>query len=277
MDASETDLDVADTTKFDVGDIVEFQDDGEQCLVTALADSDTLTVIRGVNGTTAATHSSGVLVAKSPVWSYLQITDAIDESIRDLWPHIYKKVTYSVTPVAGQKWYELDDGGNTNVALGLSSVVQTYGSTGQEKIFYYGDRRGGAYPVLMRKNVPTAEWASGTALYLPYLRHSTNTVTVNAITKLTAAYSAPNYTELTDGVEVDCVMYYALSKMVRWTDIPRATQEDIGMSDESVRPMVRSALAGTFEEQAYMARRRWEEELKATLPIRRDLAGDGGI
>src|SRR3990172_21840 len=82
MDASETDLDVAATSKFDVGDIVEFQDDGEQCLVTALADTDTLTVIRGFNGTTATTHSSGVLTAKNPVFAYKQIEDAIAEVLR---------------------------------------------------------------------------------------------------------------------------------------------------------------------------------------------------
>lgn len=276
MDASETGLDVASTTKFDVGDIVEFQDDGEQCLVTALASSTELTVVRGFNGTTAATHSSGVLTAKNPVFSYLQIEGAIAETLRDLWPHCYKEVNYSITPVIGQKWYELDDAAdNTCTAVELSTVTQIYGATGQERIMYYGARRTGAYPVNLEFNVPSSLSGSTVAVYLPYLRHTTNTINVNAIAKLTATVSNGNYSDLTDGVEVDCVMYLAMSKLVAWTDISRATQEDVSMSDESVRPLVRTQLAAALERQGYEARRRWEEELRIKLPRRFHKAGDG--
>lgn len=276
MDASETGLDVASTTKFDVGDIVEFQDDGEQCLVTALASSTELTVIRGFNGTTAATHSISVLVAKNPVFSYLAIEGAIAEVLRDLWPHVYKEVNYTITPVVGQRWYELDDGGDTATILELSTVTQVYGASGQERVMYYGARRTGAYPANLEFNVPVALAASGVGLYLPYLRHSTNNIFVNGIARLTATVSGGNYSDITEGVEVDCVMYLAMAKLVAWTDISRSTQEDVTMSDESVRPLVRTQLAGTLERQGYEARRRWEEELRIKLPRRFKKAGDGG-
>jgi len=275
MDASETGLDVTTTTKFDVGDIVEFQDDGEQCLVTALASGVELTVIRGFNGTTATTHSINTLTAKNPVFSYLQIEGAIAETLRDLWPNVYKEVNYTLTPVIGQKWYELDDGGDVATILDLSSVTQVYGATGSERIMYYGARRTGAFPANLRFNVPVSLAGSGVALYIPYLRHSTNSIFVNGITRITATVSGGNYSDITEGVEVDAVMYLAMSKLVQWTDISRSTQEDVTMSDESVRPLVRTQLSGALERQGYEARRRWEEELHQTLPRMWPKAGDG--
>jgi len=275
MDASETGLDVTTTTKFDVGDIVEFQDDGEQCLVTALASGVELTVIRGFNGTTATTHSINTLIAKNPVFSFLQIEGAIAETLRDLWPNVYKEVNYTLTPVIGQKWYELDDGGDVATILDLSSVTQLYGETGQQRIMYYGARRTGAFPANLRFNVPVSLAGSGVALYIPYLRHSTNSIFVNGITRITATVSGGNYSDITEGVEVDAVMYLAMSKLVQWTDISRSTQEDVTMSDESVSPLVRTQLAGALERQGYEARRRWEEELHQTLPRMWPKAGDG--
>mgnify|MGYP000154892807 CR=1 FL=1 len=50
---------VADTTKYAIGNIVEFQDDGEQCLVTALASATTLTVIRNFNYSVTSTAGTG--------------------------------------------------------------------------------------------------------------------------------------------------------------------------------------------------------------------------
>lgn len=59
MDASETDFDVTSGTPFAVGNLIRF--DNELGYVSAVA-SDKLTITRGENGSTAATHLTGINV-----------------------------------------------------------------------------------------------------------------------------------------------------------------------------------------------------------------------
>lgn len=61
LDATETGVDVTAGTDFDVLDTIII--DSEQMYITAIA-TNTLTVVRGVNGTTAATHSSGATIQR---------------------------------------------------------------------------------------------------------------------------------------------------------------------------------------------------------------------
>ena len=60
LDTTETGVDVSAGTAFDVGHILKIED--EQMLVTAIS-SNTLTVTRGYNGTTAAIHGSGLAIS----------------------------------------------------------------------------------------------------------------------------------------------------------------------------------------------------------------------
>ncbi len=59
LDATETGVDVVDGTKVEVGNTILVE--SEQMYVTAVA-TNTLTVVRGVNGTTAATHATAKTV-----------------------------------------------------------------------------------------------------------------------------------------------------------------------------------------------------------------------
>jgi hypothetical protein len=273
MDASETDLDVADRAKFDVGDIVEFQDDGERCLVTAGGTgAGALTVIRGFNGTTAATHSSGALMAKNPVFSFTAMEQAISETIHDLWPHVYKSVAYSITPVAGTHWYELDSGTDTALLLDISTVRQVIPKGALNEPFDYGTRHS-AYPATFYYNVPVAVAASAKALYIPRLRDTTNAILVTGLTQITDTVDTGSYSDLTDGIGVQCVTAYAVSKLIGWTGVSRVTQEDVTMSDESVRPGTRESIAAEWERKAYFLRRKWERLLESTYPRRPSRSG----
>lgn len=71
LDASETGVDVASGAAFDVGQTILI--DSEQMEITAIS-SNTLTVRRGVNGTTAATHNSGLSV---DIYTYPVIERAV--------------------------------------------------------------------------------------------------------------------------------------------------------------------------------------------------------
>lgn len=61
LDATETGVDVSDGTQFDVLDTILI--DSEQMYVTSIT-ANTLTVVRGVNGTTAATHTLGASIRR---------------------------------------------------------------------------------------------------------------------------------------------------------------------------------------------------------------------
>jgi hypothetical protein len=276
MDAVETDIDVTATLKFDVGDIVEFQDDGEQCLVTALFSATVLTVIRGYNGTTAATHSTGVLLCKNPVFQFVQIEQAVDAVLRGLWPYVYKEVNYTLTPnTNGNQWYELDDGGDVASIMELSSVRQAITVPGgYDELFEYGTRRT-YFPVTLHFNVPATIAGSGVALRIQVLRNNSESIFVNGLARITAALSSTNYADFSDGLEADCVMYLAAARLIAQTDISRVTQEDITMSDESVRPGSRTSVASYWEMKGMEMRKQWEIVLQRTLPRKWKRAGDG--
>src|SRR5436853_1093603 len=96
---------VADTTLYDKGNVLE-TDDGDLAIVTALASSTNLTVRRSVYGATAAAHTSGDTLTKDPVFRYVQIKEALTRVIDNLWPHIWKIGTYSVTPDSTTQWFD---------------------------------------------------------------------------------------------------------------------------------------------------------------------------
>lgn len=271
-----TTMDVASTTKFDVGDIIEFQDDGERCLVTALTDADTLTVIRNFDGSngsavgTGTAHTAGVLIAKNPIFPFLSIVDTISESIYELWPYVYKKVEASITPVAGTKWYEVDEAAtNSTEILELSSVVQDVDS----KPFWYGTRRT-SYPVRLHFEVPTTVAASGVALEIPFLRSTTNAIKVKGIGRITPTLATANYADFSAGVGANTIKYFTVATMLERTGISRATQDDITMTDESVRPGMRENIADYWRRKAVRERNIWKMELDRTLPRKAKRAGD---
>lgn len=266
MDATEVGLDVADGTKWQVGDIVEFTDDGEKCLTTAIT-SNTLTVVRNFNfsvTTTAGTgtsHSISTAILKNPVFGYAETVDAIEESIQSLWPYTYKKITQTITPVSGEWYYSA-----TATILGISSAVQLTEGT-PTRPFFYGIN-GSMYPIQLIRNMPTAFSGSttGSSFHIPTFNNLVKTVLVNGIGRVTDGVTSGDYDDLTDGLEVDCVTFYTASRLIATTDISRATQEDIKMSEESARVGDRSQIAAYWENQALAVRRQWERELQITLP-----------
>ena len=261
--AGQTTLTVADSTKYAVGSVVEFQDDGDQCLVSAVPTATTLTVVRSHNGTTASTHTNGTAMVLDPVFQYIQIEQSIDAALRGLWPYVYKVETATVTPVSGTRYYNL-----SATILELSSVVQMDTNT-PARPFFYGVQKN-SYPVAVVHGLPTGSFAAGQAVYIPYFKNTTNSVQVNGIARITATVATSNYSDFSDGLEADCVTYYTVSRLISETDVPRLTQEDITMGDETVQPLSRTKLAAYWEGKAIQERNKWKMYLDVTLPrIRR--------
>src|SRR3989304_4378138 len=102
MDTTEVGIDVADGTQYVAGDIVEFQDDGELCLVpTVVATARTVIRNHPFSVTTAAgpgpPHSINADIVKNPTYRYVQITQAVAKVLRSLWPGDYKKDSSQIT------------------------------------------------------------------------------------------------------------------------------------------------------------------------------------
>lgn len=271
MDTTETGLDVADTTIWSVGDVVEFQDDGELCLVTALASATSLTVQRNyllsVTATagTGTSHSSGALIAKSPAVRYSGIVEHISGTLNSLWPYVYREINQTLTPDSTKTYYEMDEGTtNATSMIELSSVTQLYGSS-DSKVFYYGVN-GAAYPAYLVFNLPTGLVASGVGLYLPYFKHPTNSIYVNAIGKIDDTVATSSYSYINAGVQADCVAYLAAARLILSTDAFRTIQEDVTMGDQAITPGARTRLSAYYEAKGLEYRRLWEEELRLTLP-----------
>lgn len=159
--ASDTTLDVTDGADWEEGDIVEFQDDGEQCLVRSVS-GNTLTVLRGWNGTTAAGHTS-ITVFKSPQYTYYNILQSIDSAIDKLWPYAYKVATTTITPDSNTLWYNL----TVSNFIDLVSVQQVYGSVDQA-VGVFG-QKGSGRSVVLGRNLPSSlAVTDGIALQFPY-------------------------------------------------------------------------------------------------------------
>lgn len=260
---------VADSAIFEVGEVLEWQDDGELNLITG-ASGGTLTVIRGYLSSVAspAAHAVGILFAKDPEFQYVQITEAISSVIAGLWPYLYKKDITSLTPGDGvttsRNWYDLPQ-----TTLDLSSVVQVVGTSPNHRLFYYG-ARGETYPVRLRRDTPD-DFPDSTGdtnhnLYIPYLAHATNTIKVVGIAKITDTVATAEYSDVDAGLMEMCITEYVVSRLVGASDITRSTQKDIMMGDQSIGPRVRTTLAAYWANEAKAKRFQMEQELKRTLP-----------
>ena len=99
---------VADTTIYAKNWLVEI--DTELLLITSLASGTTLSVRRGVRGSTAATHASAAGVLINPRWSSRQMLEALNVAIHATWPYLYLPVVdESITIATDTYEYTIPD------------------------------------------------------------------------------------------------------------------------------------------------------------------------
>lgn len=259
--AGQTTLTVADTTLYAVGDVIEFQDDGEQVLVQALFSATVLTIARGHNGTTPSTHLISTQLAKGPLFQYKQIEFAVEASLQSLWPSVYHVASEAITPVAGTKWYA---NATTPAGIDLISAVQMSTSTPSTP-FFYGARKG-AYPIALVHGLPTASFTSGSAYYIPHFRNTTNTVLIRSAAIIDDTVSGSNYSYLSDGLLVEAVVLLAAADLLQFLDIPRSSDQDTTMADATVSPGARSSVAEGIRRRGMEKKRQYALELARRAP-----------
>lgn len=102
-DTTGTTVTVADTTIYAPRWFIEI--DYETMVVRAKPTGTTLTVARGANGSTAATHSNGTAVLIRPAFTSQEILEALNQSLAEMYPLVYKPF-YDTTITTTDSTYE---------------------------------------------------------------------------------------------------------------------------------------------------------------------------
>jgi hypothetical protein len=233
---------VPDGTLWETGAIGEWQTGTvgyEQFLVTVVA-ANNLTVVRGYNGTTAETHTSGDRVVRDPLYSGRQIQQALTNELSYLWPFVYKTGDVDLTPLSTTVWYDLNA-----ATVGVVRVTQLYGSSSQV-IGRFG-LRNGEYPFEIDYVMPTGLVASGKGIRFPYgMYHSTNHIHVIDMRVLTGTSDIPDNGQFPVS---DCLVWLAAGRLVEATETKRDAQGMPQDTQTSVSTGVRLQSGAYFKQQ----------------------------
>lgn len=217
---------VADGTRWEEGAIGEWQTGTvgyEQFYVQSVA-ANNLTTVRGYNGTTAETHTSGDRIFRidpmNQAFSGREITQAINQAVLDLWPFVWKTGTVTLTYSATTKWYDLNA-----LTLGIVGIKQqrntTIADVGIFKDRYYG--AGKQY--IVRRNLPTGVVASGNGITFPSGVYDTRDPGANSIlvTDIRAITGTTDISDSSNLPVAEAVTHGAIARLLRAKEIGRIT------------------------------------------------------
>lgn len=170
---------VADTSLYSVGAIVEWQTGAvgyEQMYVRSITNATDMVVIRGYNGTTAETHTSGDAIVVNPAWTGRTIQQAITAILQDSYPQAWVPGTVSLTWTGTTKWYNLNA-----LTLGIVSVTQIRNTTVVDYGRFRDKYQGAGLSYIVQRDLPTGVVASTTGIYFPQGVYDSRTSGGNSI------------------------------------------------------------------------------------------------
>jgi hypothetical protein len=140
----------------------------ELMLVVSLNTADeTLTVVRGARGTTAATHAQGDIIKINPPFIRLNVFNAVKDQIENLYPTLYAVEVQTVTSASG--YVALTGSDDSRIVAPLKAVSQyTTLSSGSETSVQF---RGVAVELI---DVPTSVTASGKVVQFSGINNGVN-------------------------------------------------------------------------------------------------------
>ena len=194
----------------------------ELMLVVALNTADeTLTVVRGARGTTAATHAQGDIIKINPPFIRLNVFNAVKDQIENLYPTLYAVEVQTVTSATG--YVALTGSDDNRIVAPLKAVSQyTTLSSGSETSVQF---RGVAVELI---DVPTSVTASGKVVQFSGISTGVN---VHCTFKKKFGDVTNETSTLADiGLETEyepIIMAGVAAQMIAGRDIPAATTEYI--------------------------------------------------
>lgn len=250
---------MADGNDWHEGAIMEWQDNGEQCLVQSVSGND-VTVVRSWNGTTAQTHTS-ITAYRDPAYTFQNVTAALTAAINRLWPHVWKTTDDTITPDTSdpiQTWYDL-----AADAYGIVSARQRYGVS-DLKVGTFGDGRLD-HQIIFERNLPTGVAASGVGVRFPNgFFHATNVVDIKYATPITGSSDIDDESDLN---VAECVVYGALARILGAKEINRVVQGEDQEVSRSVRVGGRLSAGAYYERLFQREKEIIRQKLRLQTPI----------
>lgn len=211
------------TTGIGVGYVIEIDD--EQMFITVKA-TNTLTVIRGWNSTTAASHSDNAIIEVNPRFTSKSLSDTISEELQS-WPLRFGRIdTVEVTIPAGDWKAMLSPttvGATINRLLTANVLDRTGDNSGQRSRI---DCR-------LLRDRDLDEFTTGYAIQLPHTFYESVVVQVDILTGYDFSAIDTGTTILESDVGLRAEMLDVLYYGMMWREM--ATLE-IGRTDVGARP-----------------------------------------
>jgi hypothetical protein len=257
-----TSITLSDASTMSEGDILEWQTGAvgyEQMLVTnANGGVNPITVVRGVNGTTAESHTSGDSLFVNPSFTGRQTQQAISAGVRKLWPYCYIVTSCDLGAPSTNVWYNIV--GAPAETMGLVDVRQQFGTAPalyQGDYVLYGSR--GGLPVMYDLTLDTSIVATGFGIRFPSgFYHPTNHPFARVASPITG--TAADIPDSGKWPVADAVAYFAAGRMTGALEIPRVSTGGDLESSTTVGTGARTS-AGSDWMSAY-------QQLLQTLGIR---------
>lgn len=227
VDSSETSigfngdlLSVEEEDALDAGTIIEI---GQELMIcTELnAVTNSITVTRGVRGTTAAAHSAGDIIKITPPFPRINVFNAVKDQIENLYPTLYAIETQTIASASGYVALTGDDDNRIVAPLAAVSQYQTLDSGSETTVQF----RGVAMELI---DVPTTVTASGKVVQFSGI---SNGVNVHCTFKKKFGEVTNEASTLSDiGLETEyeaIIMAGVAAQMIAGKDIPTYTADYI--------------------------------------------------
>lgn len=207
-----------------------------------------VTVERGFNGTTAAAHSDAVLVEVDARFSRPAISQALLDEVRS-WPaDLFTVTTISLGGSTVTRAYDLAGTSNTDVLAILDVLVEP-----DDTDPWGADSTWRSVGYRAQRNMPTADFASGTAVFLDEVLDTSRAVrVVYAKPFVTSTWTDATDVETTVGLSpsmLDIPVYGASWRLVSGQEVERSNMGRQGepRSADEVPPGTAVTTAGALK------------------------------
>lgn len=248
--SSETTLSVADGTVVDQG-LIEIED---ELIYVESSDAGAANIPpygRGYIGTTAAAHAANTQVIVDPAFPKQNIKDAVNNTLRALYPQLYVVATTEITYSAGVTSYELPAGADQVI----SASWQATGSTG----YWHPVKRWRVDP-----NASTSVFPSGKAIHIAdgiAPGRTVRIVYVKDFDDFTDSSTTFATVGLRDSMK-DVLVYGACVELLQFLEAARQNMDSVQNQERAQYAPVGSASALARQLLGLYERRRDEERKK---------------